>query len=258
MSRSNPTDVTSNPCTRWFEWAGGSDGGIVRYYDKENKTNVVVNLPFQFILLDQLSTVKGWHDASDSGIYANEVRDTKQDTLVVRSFKGGVLAEGLYSNIRDRVGNFGGSYVSSCYIAFKGDDGLQIGNIAFKGAALNAWIEFKKGSGTKTDANGKAIPAYYADAVKVAGFDEGKKGSITYRTPKFALTPATPESNDAAIALDKDLQAFMDGYLRRPREDAAESTAAAYAPTHEEQARDAETDVDEQRASEFQDDDIPF
>ena len=123
MSRSNPTDNTPNPCTRWYEWDGANGG--VRYYDKEAKKNIPVPDSFVFILLDELGTIKGWHDASDSGIYSNEVRDTKQETLLVKSFKGGVLAEGLYANIRDRVTSkaVGGKFSMSCYIGYKSESG---------------------------------------------------------------------------------------------------------------------------------------
>ncbi len=258
MSRSNPTDGTSNPCTRWFEWKGGD--GVVSYYDKETKADVVVGSMFQCILLDQVSTVKGWHDGSGSGIYANEVRDTKQDVLVVRAFKGGILAEGVYSSIRDRIGNLGGKFVASCYIGYKGADGLAIGNLALKGAALGAWMEFQKACPRKKDADGKSIPGYYADAVKIDGYDEGKKGSIVYRTPKFSLAAISAESNEAAVALDGQLQAYLSDYLKRPRVDAA-SVAAAYAPTHEERSRDHDGRADEissRIAEEFIDDDIPF
>ena len=77
MSRSNPNTGSSNPSTRWHEWAG--DKGILKYYDKAQAATVEVPLPFTFILLDETATVKGWHDASESGIYANEVRDTRQE-----------------------------------------------------------------------------------------------------------------------------------------------------------------------------------
>ena len=101
MSRSNPQEHLSNPAVRWFEWNG--EKGVIRFYDKDAKTNVDVPLPFTFLLLDQLATVRGWHDASASGIYANEVRDTTKDTLVVKSFKGGTIAEGLYKDIKADV-----------------------------------------------------------------------------------------------------------------------------------------------------------
>ena len=251
MSRSNPTETSSNPCTRWFEWSGGNDGGVVRYYDKEAGASVNVGDKFAFLLLDELASIKGWHDASDSGIYSNEVRDTRQDVLVVKSFKGGELASGLYAQIRDRVGNFGGHFHASCYIAYKDGDIYKLGNIGFKGAALMAWMAFKKQAGRK---DGR--PAYYVDAVRINGFDEGTKGRVVFRTPKFALASASDDANDKALALDKDLQAFLAEYTKRVRVDQAETTKAATP------SRDVEDELAEANAasSGFHDDssEIPF
>ena len=233
MSRSNPTDATRNPAVRWFEWAGGTDGGFVRYYDKATEKQVSLGDAekggkFLFILLDELATVKGWHDASESSIYANEVRDTRQDILVVKAFKGGELASGLYANIKDRIVAVGGYFVSSCYIAFKDDEGkLQIGNIRFKGASLGAWMDFKKECPSKKDASGKNVKAFYVDAVKIEGFEQQKKGGTTFRIPKFALAPLSAETNAQAVALDAELQAFLSDYLKRPRVEAAAAQAEA-------------------------------
>jgi hypothetical protein len=58
---------------------------VIRYYDKEAKKNVDVGADFTFILLDQLASVRGWHDDSNSGIYSNEVKDTTQEALVVKA-----------------------------------------------------------------------------------------------------------------------------------------------------------------------------
>lgn len=232
MSRSNPTDAVRNPSTRWFEFAAGADGGFVRYYDKDTETQVPLGNAetggkFVFILLDELATVKGWHDPSESGIFANEVRDTRQDTLVVRSFKGGELASGLYASIKDRIVAVGGHFVSSCYIAYKDGEELRIGNIRFKGAALGAWMEFKKECPTKKDASGKSVKAYYLDAVKIEGFEQLKKGGTTFRIPKFALAPLSPDTNEQAIGLDGELQAYLSDYLKRPRVEASTATAKA-------------------------------
>jgi hypothetical protein len=253
VSRSNPTDGISNPSRRWFEYAGGSDGGVVRYYDKEAKADVIVGETFQFILLDELATVKGWHDASDSGIFANEVRDTKQDTLVVRSFKGGELASGVYSSIRDRIGNLGGHFHSSCYIAFKGEDGkLAIGNIGFKGAALSSWMEFKKTCGTKKVGD-KSVRAYYVDAIKITGYVEGTKGRVTYRVPKFELHALGEESQRQAVALDGELQSFLSEYFKRPRTEQSSAAKDAGAATPEPSASPRR-----EPEPAFVDDDIPF
>lgn len=240
MSRSNPTETSSNPCQRWFEYAGGNDGGHVRYYDKEAAQSVNVGEKFAFLLLDELATVKGWHDNSDSGIYANEVKDLRQDVLVVKSFKGGELASGLYSQIKDRVGNFGGHFHASCYIAFKDGDKYRLGNIGFKGASLRAWMDFKKSAGRR---DGR--PAYFIDAIKIDGYDEGTKGKVTFRTPRFSLTKVSDEANAEAMNLDQELQSFLADYLKRPKAEAAAPAQEAHA------SQPANGDVP------F-DDDIPF
>jgi hypothetical protein len=253
MSRSNPTETSSNPCTRWFEWAGGSDGGVVRYYDKDAAKTVSVGDKFAFLLLDELAAVKGWHDASDSGIFSNEVRDTRQDVLIVKSFKGGELASGLYAQIRDRVGNFGGHFHASCYIAYKDGDEYKLGNLGFKGAALMSWMEFKKKAGRK---DGR--PAYYVDAVRINGFEEGTKGRVVYRVPKFSLAVASEESNAKAAALDKELQSFLSEYLKRTRVDQAEPTSAAPVPPRDVEREPAREPAMVGTGFDDMEDDIPF
>lgn len=266
MSRSNPTDAIRNPSTRWFDWGGGVDGGFVRYYDKETEKQVPLGDAqnggkFVFILLDEMATVKGWHDASESSIYANEVKDTRQDTLVVKAFKGGELASGLYASIKDRIVAEGGHFVSSCYIAYKDGETLRLGNIHFKGAALSAWMDFKKNCPTKKNAAGKSVKAYYVDAVKIEGFEQGKKGSVTYRTPKFAIAPISAETNAQALALDGELQAFMTDYLKRPRAEASTVTAkTGEAPNghFDDMKDDLPWTDDEVRREAAKDADIPF
>lgn len=228
MSRSNPTDNSPNPSTRWFEW-DGSEGNI-RYYDKTTKGNVTVDLPFTFMLLDQLACVKGWHDSSESGIFSNEVKDTRAETLVVKAFKGGVLAEGFYSAIRDKIIAQGGHFTSNCYIAFKpsGDDSedatLAIGSLQFKGAALSSWMEFAK----------KRRADLYTSAIRITGFHEGKKGKIIFRVPTFALVPVSDEANAQATELDRELQEYLKSYFGRTRvEQAAPVNGAAEHPQEE-------------------------
>lgn len=207
MSRSNPTDRSSNPSARWFEWDG--ENGGVRYYDKALSKNVEIGDKMTFILLDELATIKGWHNDSDSGIYSNEVKDTVQETMIVKAFKGGVIAQGFYRQIRDRVAAAGGKFVNNCYIAFKEADNLKIGSLQFKGAALNAWVEFKKAH--RSD--------LYKKAVAITGKTEGKKGKITYCIPVFAIRDITDDTNEAATALDRELQTYMKAYFQRSRVD---------------------------------------
>lgn len=217
MSRSRPHENgTPNPATRWFEWQG--EHGTVRYYDKDAKQNIDVPLPFTFILLDELGSVRGWHDASQSAIYSNEVKDTRADVLIVKAFKGGTLAEGMYRDIKDRVNTLGGAFNANCYVAFKGaGDELAMGSLRFKGAALGAWMEFRKAHRSEL----------YTKAVTITGFTEGKKGRIIFRVPTFATVAISAETSTAAVALDEQLQAFLDGYLARNKQDQAEAISQA-------------------------------
>jgi hypothetical protein len=212
MSRSNPIDNIPNPCTRWFEWQGGN--GNLRYYDKENKTNVEVTVPFDFILLDRLATVKGWHDASEASIYANEVHDTRSEPFIVKSFKmREPIAEGFYSDIKDKVKANGGKFTLNCYMAFTDEKReLALGSIQFHGSALQAWMEFEK----ENRAN------IYKSGIQIVESKSGKKGGIKYQTPVFKLLGLPQDVNDAATGLDVQLQEYLRNYFKRTRVEQAE------------------------------------
>jgi hypothetical protein len=204
MSRSNPIDEVKNPSKRFYEWNGES--ACFKYYDKEKEEKVEVPLPFTFMVLDQLSTVKGWNDASESGIFSNEVRNLKKEVINVRAFKGGNIASGLYAEIKDRVKAEGGKFTSSVYIAVKNEDGkLEIANLQLSGAAVNAWMDFKK-----------RVESIYSGAVTVKGFTEGKKGSVTFKMPEFKQVKITPETDAEAKVLDEKLQGYFKVYFSTP------------------------------------------
>lgn len=237
MSRSNPHVNAPNPAQRWFEWNG--EKGTVRYYDKDAKENVDVSLPFAFLLLDELASVRGWHEASQSGIYSNEVRDTRTDILIVKAFKGGTLAEGVYKDIKDRVCSraVGGAFNANCYMAFKnGGDELAMGAIRFKGSALGAWMDFRKDHRSEL----------YNKAVEITGYTEGKKGRIVFRVPTFGLRDVSKGTNNIAVALDAELQAYLTAYFGRRTGDQTEPVSDSLPP------------ADDDHSQPLTDDDIPF
>lgn len=243
MSRSNPSENAVNPAVRWFEWDGAN--GAVRYYDKEKKETVSLGADFTFVLLDELGSVGGFNDAAQRSIYSNEVRDTRTDVLIVKIHKGEIVATGLYQDIKDHITSksVGGQFVSNCYIAFKnGDDGFHIGSLKLKGAALGAWMDFRK-------ANRAEI---FKKAVQITGYVEGKKGSVTFRTPTMKLVPLSESTNQIAISLDKELQTFLTAYLNRAKRDQVET-----APTNHADERDNPPPPDDHDISPA-DDDIPF
>ena len=260
MSRSNPTDGMRNPTARWFEWNGGADGGFVRWYEKEKKEHLPVE-NFTFLLLDELATVKGWHEPSESSIFANEIRDTRQEVFVVKSFKGGELASGLYASIRDRITAIGGHFCVSLYLAYKDDRELKIGNLNLKGAAAGAWMEFKRKAPSKKDASGKTLRAYFVDAVKISGYEQAKKGGTTYRVPQFALTSVSEGTNQQAVALDVELQTFFSDYFKRPKAEVRAPEQPAE-QTNGSRFSDMPDDLpwtdEEQRKERALDSDVPF
>lgn len=223
MSRSNLTANQPNPCTRWFDWGG--DDGQVYYYDKskpEKERNIAAKTPFVFILLDRLSVIKGWHDGSDSAIQSNEVRDTVQEAMVVKAFKGGVIAQGIYANIRDRVKANGGKFTTNLYCAYRNEaNELALGCFQIHGAALNAWVEFAKAC----PVDDKNFKMFWSKAVKIIGFTEGQKGTIKYKMPKFALCEVSEKTEHEANALDMLLQSYLKGYFSRTRVEQVEKTA---------------------------------
>lgn len=196
MSRSNPT-LHNNPTQRYFEW-NGADGGI-KYYDKESKENVNVDMPFTFLFLDQLARIGGFDQRAEQSIWSNEVRSTQKEKLTVRSGNH-IIEQGFYSDIKQDVKNAGGRYVTSLYIAFK-DGELKIGNLQLKGSALSAWMDFMKSN--QKDIHEKAVKIEVDPEVY-------KKGATEYRVPIFKVVPTTPETDQQATELDKVLQEFLE------------------------------------------------
>jgi hypothetical protein len=205
MSTSNRraafSQPTTNPATKFFEWK--SNEKTFAYYDKETKANVSVELPFKFLVLDELHTVKGWNDATESGIYSNEVKYISKDEMIVKPFKGNEIARGLYKDIKEKAKAAGGHYVKSIYIMLEGG---EIANIQLKGAACQTWGDF----------TAKSKSRLVDEWVSVVGFDEAKKGSVKYTTPKFGyLCSLDGADADLADEAFNTLEAYLKSYLTK-------------------------------------------
>jgi len=203
MSRSKQkTENTgsSNPAKKHFiEWKNGS----FSYYDKVQEKRIDLGHKITFMVLDSLSTVKGWDDKSGSKIYSNEVRSIAKDVLNVKSFKGGDLISGLYKDIKDRIKALGGMYFSSIYVATKIDGEVVMGNLHLKGAALQVWSDFNKEN--RDDILNKAV--------SVHAKEERKKGATKWEVPMFKIIDITEKSNEEANALDVVLQDYLTEYF---------------------------------------------
>jgi hypothetical protein len=195
MARSDAyKSSTESPVKKYLSWS--SNDKCFTYYDRELKENKKLSLPLKFIHLDEMSTIKGWHDPSTSGIYSNEVRSTKNDSLTVRSFKGGELATGLYQDIKLKVNGLGGDYHASIYLFLNG----EVVNLAIKGSALMTWSDFSK-------ENKKAFLGSY---IEVTGALDAKKGSVKYSVPVFTIGGSIELSvNEKAEDAYDNLQAYF-------------------------------------------------
>ncbi|WPH57764.1 hypothetical protein [Mycobacterium phage WXIN] len=208
MSLSKPRENVS-PVKRYFR-IKGKDGGGLTYWDKSAEEEKTVGLPFAFVVLDTLTCVSGFHQASKSSIWSNEIRDTRSESLTVRS-KDGILAEGLWNDIKDSRAMKGAKFANSVYVAFKDGDELVIGNILLSGAAVSEWFDFKKG---------KSLDS--APGVSITGFDGPRlSGTNEYFVPVFGTW--TPNDLNAATALDETLQDYLSGALSRKAEEPEDS-----------------------------------
>lgn len=197
MSISNQVEKVPNPAKKFLEF---KKNGEWQFYDKETKQNVVFSAPFEFVVLDELSTITGWNDASQSGIYSNEIHSTQNQPLTVKSWKGGEIACGLYADIKDKIKASGGRYTKSVYVLCND----EIINLKMHGASLSPWIdkEFKVSD----------------SVVKFETTVEGKKGSNTYKIPVFTAVPITEESKAEAVAADRIiLQPYFADYFEATR-----------------------------------------
>jgi len=198
-----PTTSSKNPATKFISWK--SNDKCFSYYDKEAATNVAVTLPFKFLFLEHYSTVKGWNDASESAIFSNEVYAIGKEVLKVSSFKGGIIAEGLYKDIKAKVNQAGGKYHRSVYVLL--EDG-SIANLQLKGSAVSNYSTFYQDNNHLLD----------NQLIEVNTAQDGKKGSIKYSMPVFTLGDLIDDklnnvANEQASVLENYMNAYKSGTI---------------------------------------------
>lgn len=204
MSRS--VDIKENPCKKYLEW--NSDNGEFTWYDKEAKTKVAVALPIEFLVLDELTTIKGFYEKENAGVWSNEVKNIKEQILNVRT-KSGKILSGLYEEIKPSLEGFGANYTRSLYVAVNTDEGFEIWNFQLKGAAFSGWLDFVK----------EAKKKIYSEKTVCHSFRNEKKGKVTFTIPEFKSVSCTEEENEAAKSLDRELQEYLTYYFNRDKEE---------------------------------------
>jgi hypothetical protein len=200
-------EIAKNPATKFLNWKSNDQN--FSYYDKEKTENVKIELPFKFLFLDQLQSVKGWSDALNGQIISNEVKTVSDQELNVVCYHKNVkgeqakttIAKGLYSNIKDAVVSAGAKYHKSIYIML--EDGT-LANIQLKGASVKEWSEFfNKNKSRLAD-----------EWIEIESAKEDKKGAVKFWTPVFKFKSSLTEieskmADETFDVLDNYLQAYL-------------------------------------------------
>lgn len=224
----------SNPATKFLSWK--SNEKCFSYFDKEiastltdpeeikQKANVQVKLPFRFLVLENLASVKGWSDSLGGNIVSNEVKFISKEPLTVKAYhKNGKgekvsteIAKGIYKEIKEKVNTAGAKYHASIYIML--EDG-SLANIQLKGAAVQKWGEFKS----------KGVNRLADEWVIVEKSAPGKKGAVTYNTPEFrferSISDSEAEQADAAFDM---LEAYLKTYLAKSEPEHSETLGSPH------------------------------
>lgn len=199
----------SNPATKFLSWK--SNEKTFAYYDKDTETNVEVALPFKFVVLDELSSVKGWSDSLGGSIISNEVKFISREPIVAKCYHKNLkgekvtteVAKGLYKDIKEKVNSAGAKYHRSIYIML--EDGT-LANIQLKGAAVQKWGEF-------TQKTKNRLPDEWVVVEKHA---DGKKGAVKFTVPefKFFKSLSDEEANKADECFNV-LESYLKTYLAK-------------------------------------------
>ena len=211
----------SNPATKFIEWK--SNDKAFEYYDKaiaeslkgsdseviKEKANVKIPLPFKFLVLDELSFVKGWSDSLKNNIISNEVKFISKETITARCYHENAsgkkvvteIAKGLYKDIKDQIVTAGAKYHKSIYVML--EDGT-LANIKLKGACVGKWADFTQRSKSR-------LPEEWV-IVKTAKDD--KKGAVKFSMPDFTFERTLSDSeNEQADECFDTLESYLKAYL---------------------------------------------
>lgn len=197
-----------NPTAKYFSWK--SNDKAFAFYDKEKGENVLTKLPFKFLVLAELHTVKGWSDALGGTIISNEVQMISKYEINAYCYhknqKGEkvktLIAKGIYKDIKDALVSAGGKYHKSIYIML--EDG-SVANLQLKGASVQKWGEF-------SNKNKKRLMDEW---VVVNEFEDGKKGAVNFTTPKFEFLRSLSTDEDLLVnEAFEELKEYLNFYLK--------------------------------------------
>jgi hypothetical protein len=173
-----------NPAEFTLEWAGGSDKGCFKRYDKEKKENVFIK-DIEFYVLQEAHSLSGYSKRYGS-CFSNECQEHSEEKHL-RVFEGdgedrkaNIKLSGLWKDIKyEAQGKYGAKFTAVVYacLVSSSDEGMPNGSVVrilLKGCSLSPWIDFGK---KKTK------------SVKCSSFKENQIGegenAVKFRSPIF-------------------------------------------------------------------------
>jgi len=186
-------DTITTPVSKYIKWSGAT--GKFSYWDKENQKEVELPKSIKFIKIAERTTIKGYSEAEESGIFANEVKYTSKEPLTAKTFKNNkILAEGLYKDIKDKIKTQGAKYCKSVYAYNVDTDELV--NFQLYGSGF---MPYDSNLGEQ----GQVIEV-------TTNPEKQKKGSNTYFIPKFTQLEVDKEALKKARPHFEALQQYFE------------------------------------------------
>lgn len=197
MSLSNPSGGGRLPINKWYEWSSANKTVIT--YDKETKKKVPSNLPFKFLVLDRVSSIKGYNKTRGCGIKSNFFRNKKDIVKIKYADNNELIIEGAYGeeDVQDKIKAKGGKYTINVFFM---DSECKISVLQLNGCAVAPFFDFSNGTDlTKS-------PLAFISGSKYVKPDQGPD----FNRPIFGSIPEIKkETLDKAIELDKQLQLYF-------------------------------------------------
>lgn len=237
MSRTRKSSGGNSPVKRYISFSGSN--GKVKYFDKQNpnaNSKGQVELDnLDFILLDVKSSISGYNEKTESGISSNlvnpmEIKKVPLNVKTKMDGKFGTFVEGLYDDIKDKVGSIGGKFTTNLFALADVGEGMEIVRIELNGSSLTPWIELmdkiededddvynhvisisqgtlmKRGKGKNVKVTKKEVD----DFKKALAKDSLTPRPVWFYTPEFSISDLSEEDAELAVEADNVLQEYFD------------------------------------------------
>lgn len=193
----------SNPANLRLTWSSAESS--FKCYDCTTQIKSLLN-NVEFAILEESTSVCGFHEAQNLGIFSNEVKNLKTQALSVRT-KNGVIIEGYYADIKDKWGK-GPAFCKNVYVQLKSG---EIASIQLSGAALKAYFDFREANRGKITKNW----------IGLSGVNALKKGSVSYNVPIFDKKALISAKEDVSLNANYEI---VNNYLKAIVDDAPPMT----------------------------------